>query len=44
MADDLVSKDLDFEMTNAYKYFGKEKSPFKGKPDNTLKIAGEFII
>lgn len=25
MAKDLVSKDLDFEMTNAYKYFGREK-------------------
>ena len=25
-------------------YFDKEKVPFKGKPDNTVKIANEFII
>jgi peptidoglycan hydrolase CwlO-like protein len=25
-------------------YFDKEKVPFKGKPDNTVKIANEYII
>ncbi|MBW6452017.1 MAG: hypothetical protein K0B02_04805 [DPANN group archaeon] len=25
-------------------YFDKEKVPFKGKPDNSIKIANEFII
>ncbi len=25
-------------------YFNKEKVPFKGKPDNTIKIANEYII
>ncbi|HNX17058.1 MAG TPA: hypothetical protein PKM50_01880 [Methanoregula sp.] len=25
-------------------YINKEQTPFKGKPDNTLKIAGEYII
>ncbi len=25
-------------------YIDREKTPFKGKPDNTIKIAGEYII
>jgi uncharacterized coiled-coil protein SlyX len=29
---------------HAIEYLGKEKVPFKGKPDNTLKICEEFVI
>lgn len=29
---------------NVIDYFDKEKVPFKGKPDNTIKIADEYII
>ena len=29
---------------HAVEYLGKEKVPFKGKPDNTLKICEEFVI
>src|SRR5690606_16976663 len=34
------------DICNRYniEYLDKEKIPFKGKPDNTVKIAGEFII
>ncbi len=28
----------------AIEYFDKEKVPFKGKPDNTIQLAGEFVI
>jgi len=29
---------------HAIEYLGKEKVPFKGKPDNTLKICEEFVV
>lgn len=34
------------QICNKYtiEYFDKEKVPFKGKPDNSIKIANEFII
>jgi len=34
------------QICNKYtiEYFDKEKVPFKGKPDNSVKIANEFII
>jgi len=31
-------------MKHAIEYLGKEKVPFKGKPDNTLRICEEFVI
>lgn len=43
--EDLVEQSMK-QICNKYaiEYIDKEKLPFKGKPDNTIKIANEYII
>lgn len=43
--EDIVEQSIK-QICNKYTvdYFDKEKVPFKGKPDNTIKLANEFII
>jgi hypothetical protein len=43
--EDLVEQSVK-QICNKYAitYFDKEKVPFKGKPDNTIQIAGQFVI